>query len=105
MDDDRQRRRRADRARRWEVGVDRLIAGNPQRSCRGVSAVDSPQEIDAVLAGQALLVRVGPIRDRNLAQEVLELLGVRPGLPLCRGGLLGTGRRAGVPGELPGLAL
>src|SRR3954453_4316276 len=76
----------------------------PKRQ-RGASAVNPPQEVGALLARQALLVRVGAIRDRGLAQQVLELLRVRPGLPGRLGGLLGTGRRDGLPGELLGRAL
>jgi hypothetical protein len=54
------------------------------------STVYPPQEVGALLALQTLLVRMGVIRDRGLAQQVFELLRVRPGLPVRLGGLLGT---------------
>ena len=60
------------------------------------SAVNPPQEVGALLARQALLVRMGAIRDRDFAQQVLELFRVRPGLQVRLGGRLGTGGRDGL---------
>ena len=79
----------------------RAMRRDQRRQC-GASAVNPPQEVGALLARQALLVRVDAIRDRDFAQQVLELLRVRPGLPVRLGGLLGTGGRDGLPGELLG---